>query len=560
MQNPTPSQDSLHEQAAAAASAPGQGGPATLEWRRAHPLSPLVRAWLIVVVLGYSILSNGLEEFLAGARDFNLKELGEAGPPDTIFFTWSSVFGGYWYLAVLAAIFVLLLLPFISTWFFYRFAVDEQNVYVKSGMLFKTERKARLDRVQSIDVNRPFVARLLGLAEVKFDVADGASSALKVEFLRYRDARDLREQLLAQVRALKAGAVPPSPSPAPAGAGGPVVAGGAAPSPDLVDRLADHVAENFLGIKDADERLVVQVPVGRLLGSMLLTVGWIVGVLAVALIVGVLLWAEASLATIATTNIALVMGIVSSAWKRFNTGFNFSLSTSADGLKTRFGFADTTTQSLPAGRVQKIEVIQPLLWRLTGWYRVKVTLLGKSEGQGEFAGELLPVGTFDEVMRVLPLVLPSEQDGGVSLPQLQAGLGGVGPEQGFIVSPASARVFDWFTYRRNGFALTPALLVVRSGRWVHSLALVPHGKVQALALSQGPWQRRLGLANVQFKIAGSALGVTVQNTDAEVARALLVRQAQMGVGSGGWLGASAGRGSTIPPFELLPLPGADWTD
>ncbi|WP_421083621.1 PH domain-containing protein [Rothia nasimurium] len=550
MQNPTPLPQ---EHTSLTSSAPEPAGPAVLEWRRAHPLSPLVRAWLIVAVLGYTIVTNGLEEFIAGARNFDLRELGEAGPPDTIFFTWSSIFGGYWYLAVLAVIFVLLLLPFISTWFFYRFAVDGQNVYVKSGMLFKTERKARLDRVQSIDVNRPFVARLLGLAEVKFDVADGASSALKVEFLRYREARDLREQLLAQVRALKAGVAAPSPSAAPA-------TGGPSPSSDLADRLADHVTENFLGIKDADERLIVQVPVGRLLGSMLLTLGWIVGVLAVALVVGLLLWAEASLATIFASNVALIMGIASSAWKRFNTGFNFSLSTSADGLKTRFGFADTTTQSLPAGRVQKIEVVQPLLWRLTGWYRVKVTLLGKGEGQGDFAGELLPVGTFDEVMRVLPLVLPSEQDGGVSLPQLQAGLGGAGSEQGFIVSPASARVFDWFTYRRNGFALTPALLVVRSGRWIHSLTLLPHGKVQALALSQGPWQRRLGLANVQFKVAGSALGVTVQNTDAEVARALLVRQAQLGVGSGNQLGAPAGRGNNIPPFELLPLPGADWTD
>ena len=421
---------------------------------------------------------------------------------------------------MLGVFFLLLLLPFLSTWFFYRFAVDDRNVYIKSGMLFKTERKARLDRVQSIDVNRPFMARLLGLAELKFDVADGDSSALRVQFLKYADARALREQLLAQARTLKEGAAT---SPA---ASAPVEQPA---HRDIADRLGDHLTENFLGVKDAGEQLIVKVPVARLLGSMVLSLGWAVGLLFLLGMGGLMLWAEMSLGAIFASNAAVILAIISSTWKRFNTGFNFSLSTSPDGLKTRFGFTDTTTQTLPEGRVQRISVEQPLLWRITGWYRVQVTLLGKTGDQGEFAGELLPVGTLDDVMRVLPLVLPAQQDGGVSPDQLMAGLAGSGAEQDFTVSPASARWFDPFTYRRNGFAVTPLLLLVRSGRWVRRLTFVPHRKVQSFELAQGPLQKKAGLAHLSLRVAGGTLSTSVHNADAEVARSLTVRLAQMGV-------------------------------
>lgn len=494
---------------------------AALTWRRAHPLSPLVRAWLIIVVFIYTIANNLVDDLFAGEEPLDLRELGEVGPPDTVFLSWTGIFGNFWFLGVLGVFFLLLLLPFLSTWFFYRFAVDDRNVYIKSGMLFKTERKARLDRVQSIDVNRPFMARLLGLAELKFDVADGDSSALRVQFLKYADARALREQLLARVRTLKADAAD-SPAPASAPADQPA-------HRHMADRLGDHLTENFLGVKHAGEQLIVKVPVARLLGSMVLSLGWAVGLLFLLGMGGLMLWAEMSLGAIFASNAAVILAIISSTWKRFNTGFNFSLSTSPDGLKTRFGFTDTTTQTLPEGRVQRISVEQPLLWRITGWYRVQVTLLGKTGDQGEFAGELLPVGTLDDVMRVLPLVVPSQQDGGVSPTQLMAGLAGSGAEQDFTVSPASARWFDPLTYRRNGFAVTSLLILVRSGRWVRRLSFVPHSKVQSFELSQGPLQKRAGLAHLSLRVAGGTLSTAVHNADAEVARSLTVRLAQMGV-------------------------------
>lgn len=491
-----------------------------LVWQRAHPLSPLVKAWLIIFVFFFTIGRNMVEDLLAGEADADLSASFQDGPPDTALFAWTAVFGTYWYIAALLALFLIFFIPLTSQWFFYRFAVDGQNLYLKSGAIFRTERKARLDRVQSIDVNRPFAARLLGLAELKFDVADGDSSALKVEYLSYRRARQLRDELLAQVGSLKAPAQ--------------TVTGEVATTPaqgerHLSDRLAQHLSENFRGVVADDERLIVKVPLGRLTGSLFLNVGGALGVFLSVGISIVMFSAYWGIGTIITSNLAVILGVIAGALKRLNTGFNFSLSTSSSGLKTRYGLWDTTTQTLPAGRVQRVQVEQPFLWRFFGWYRVSVTLAGKSELEEQSTGELLPVGTFDDVLAVTQVILPALSQGGMSVEHLREGLGAVEGDAGFTVSPASARVFDWFTYRYNGFLQTPEFLLVRAGRWHRRFSVVPHGKAQAVALRQGPWQRRLGLAHLEVSVAGSALSTQVSHADAEVARALLVRQSQLAV-------------------------------
>ncbi|MFW0111529.1 PH domain-containing protein [Rothia sp. P5766] len=494
--------------------------PVKLVWQRAHPLSPLVKAWLLIFIFFFTIGRHAVESLLSGEFDADPSARLKSGPPDTALFAWTAVFGTYWYLAALLALFLIFFIPMMSQWFFYRFAVDGQNLYLKSGAIFRTERKARLDRVQSIDVNRPFAARLLGLAELKFDVADGDSSALKVEYLSYRRARQLRDELLAQVGSLKAPAQ--------------TVAGEAATLPaqgekHLSEPLVQHLTENFMGLTGEDERLIVKVPLGRLIGSLVFNFGWGLGLLIGIGLSAFMVSADWGIGTIITSNLAVILGVFAGALKRLNTGFNFSLSTSSSGLKTRYGLWDTTTQTLPAGRVQRLQVEQPFLWRFFGWYRVRVTLAGKSELDEQATGELLPVGTFDDVLAIVQLILPALSQGGVSIGHLREGLGALEGRAGFTVSPASARVFDWFTYRYNGFLQTPEFLLVRSGRWHRRFGMVPHRKIQGVALRQGPWQRRLGLAHLEVSVAGSALGTRVSHLDAEVARSLLVRQSQLAV-------------------------------
>lgn len=504
----------------------------TLTWRRAHPLSPLVRSWLIIVAFLLGIVRPAVEDFFRGDDPLTFQDLATAQPPESGILAWLHIFGSFWLPVAAVLVFLLLLVPFFLTWFFYRFAVDTSNVYIKSGMLFKTERKARLDRVQSIDVNRPLLARILGLAELKFDVADGAGSALQVQYLSYREARRLRDELLVQVRELKSGSKPSA-------AGSQLEVEHSAPEVSahtgehhLRQRLAQHVTENFLGVRGEGEQQIVHVPVARLLGSMFLSLGVVSGVLFVGALIGVMLWSDISFGAVFASNLALIAGLASALWKRLNTGWNFRLVTSPDGLKTRFGLTDTVTRTVPEGRIQSVIVTQPLLWRLTGWYKVSVALAGQGEGENAaFAGELLPVGTRADLLRILPLVVVDEAHGGATAEQLHAGLDAKGSGHGFTASQLTARFrVDWFAISRNAFSQTPALLLVRGGMMTKKLSITPHAKIQQLELKQGPLGKRYEYAEVSVTAAGALVsGSEIDLVDTATARALLVRQAQLGV-------------------------------
>ncbi len=503
-------------------------GTPELDWRRAHVLSPFVNAWLVIFVFLFTI---GREFFEIGSREEReIPDFSQVPDLPGVLKVFEN-FGALWLPALLIVSFTLLLIPYYLSWYSYFFAVDNRNVYVRSGILSKTERKARLDRVQSIDINRSLMARLLGLAELKFDVADGSDSALSVRFLKYKDARELRARLLSQVRTLQHGSDQEYERPATSVPDAETMFVSQQGHDSRRERLREHLVTNLgAGATDADETPVLKVPVSRLIASVFLSFTTIVGVAGLLVFAGISFFTGASLFNMFFANFALVAGVASALWKKFNTGYNFRLSTSPNGLKTRYGFTDTTTQTVPEGRVQAITVSQPLLWRLKGWYQVQVSLAGKDDLDSLFAGYLLPVGTADELAQVLPLVVPGVGSGGADASALHAGLVGSGAAGGFTVSPQRARVFNWFTYKRNGFALLPALLMIRGGWANRHLTIVPHSKIQGLHLSQGSLARRRALAHVHVDVAGhSGTAAEVSNADASVARALFVRQAQLGV-------------------------------
>ena len=60
----------------------------------------------------------------------------------------------------------------------------------------------RLDRLQAVDVVRPLVARALGLAELRLEVAGGSSSEAPLAYLSEAAAQRLRAELLARAAGL----------------------------------------------------------------------------------------------------------------------------------------------------------------------------------------------------------------------------------------------------------------------------------------------------------------------------------------------------------------------
>lgn len=98
---------------------------------------------------------------------------------------------------------VLILVAGSIDWWFTRYSLDDLAIHRRSGFLFKKNRTIRLESVQSVDISRPLVARLLGLSELRFEVADGSSEALHIKYVSARKAEVLRRTAMASINLLR---------------------------------------------------------------------------------------------------------------------------------------------------------------------------------------------------------------------------------------------------------------------------------------------------------------------------------------------------------------------
>lgn len=89
----------------------------------------------------------------------------------------------------------------------YEIASDETNIYITSGVLNEKSFSVRKERVQAIQINQPFLKKLLGLAEVKLISASsnlGESSEVSslYPFLPVKRAYSVLEEILPQFTVL----------------------------------------------------------------------------------------------------------------------------------------------------------------------------------------------------------------------------------------------------------------------------------------------------------------------------------------------------------------------
>jgi len=459
-------------------------------WRRMHPVTPAIKAWkvfvAVLVVVGYQLLD----------------QLSELTKVDHL---WLILLGALALVALVGLAYSAL------AWRATRFAVTDDAVHLHSGVVFRQERQARLDRLQAVDVVQPLLARLVGLSELKLEVAGGSGSAVSLAFLKEADAESLRTELLALAAGLQR---PKAPVPAAGEAGE-----AAGVQPDEVP-ASPQPAGRF---EDAPEQPVYELPMPRLLVATLRSGGMVgLAVLAVGAVTASLIARDVGAAFV------LVPALVGSAgfiWTRINQGASFRAAISPDGIRLRHGLTESRAQTVPPGRVQAIRLSQGLWWRGPDWWRIEINVAGYGGGDEQARETVLhPVATLDEVMAAVWLVLP---DLGVADPRatLDAALHGRDDDGGFTSSPRSARWVDPIGWRRNGVLVTERALLTRSGRLLKELEIVPHERTQSLGLTQGPLQRKLGLASFVVHSTPGPVKPTVAHLDGKVAAALLDEQA-----------------------------------
>ncbi|MGN6301860.1 MAG: PH domain-containing protein [Angustibacter sp.] len=474
-------------------SAPPQGGAAPDAvppadsadgtWHRLHPLTPLVRGWKVVAVLvaviaqqrGADLVSHGLP-----TRQEALISL--------------AVIAGA---ALVGGVYALL------AWQRAAYRVEGDTLQLHTGVLFRQQRQARLDRLQAVDVVRPLLARFFGLAELRLEVAGGKDSAISLSLLRESDAQQLRNTLLAR-------------------------AAGVAYDGELAPEAPEH------------EVLTVSVP--TTLESFARS-GFAVVVL-VALVGSVVTVVLTRQPAVLAGFLPVVLGVGGTAWARFTSAFGFRVATSPDGIRLHHGLLTTRAQTVPPGRVQVVRLRQPLLWRSRDWWKLEVNVAGYSGSAGggsdvskDSAGQenvLLTVGSRAEALLVLRLALPAlagtlvEQSGGPTLQAIEAGMAGTDTTGGFVVAPRRTRWVDPIGWRRHGVSVLDDVLLMRRGVLVRELDVVPHARTQSLGVRQGPLQRRLDVATFVAHSTQGPIAPSVAHLPTAVAGDLLDRQAERG--------------------------------
>ena len=442
-------------------------------WHRVHPLTPILESLGVLVGI-FVAAAYGLQNFFQSA----VEDLASGRSVNLTFAEWLGAHPLV-ILAVVGGIILVLLLTALFSWLAWRvmgYRVDAEAIYYRRGLLSKKLRKARLDRVQSIDLQQKLLPRLLGMAELVFDVAGGTDSNISLKYLSKKRAEELRDELLSAVRSRRQGhtrteAAPGIPGSASSASGsvgngsvGSEVAADGADSSGVtgpadgtsgpggqsgtdlsvperggdslgvrltkrLGTLADEVSEEAesslgdllapynLNPRVGDEGEIIRVPVHRVVVSSLLKTETLVSV---AVVIIVVITAIVLLAFgIKEAFFPILVGVLPGVFMAFSVfrknldNANFVVRLGENGLAVNHGLFSTSRKVIPLDRIQAVALHQPLLWRWAGWWEAQFNIA--SDGGKTESNLLLPVGDIDQALLMVGLSLPD--------PQLPEGIG-----------------------------------------------------------------------------------------------------------------------------------------
>ncbi len=412
----------------------------------------------------------------------------------------------------------------------FRYRYDEDELVIRTGLVFRNERHVPYARIQSVDAVQTLPHRWVGVVEVRLQTAGGQEPEATLSVLSTADYEEMRARVADMRR--RAGA------PADGGAAtGDTPAAAPAARVLLTLPLSELLIAGFI-----ENRGMVLIAAGfgalwefglfesiteRLLGEPLSGRG--LGREAIRALLGSagLPAGRLALAALAFAGLLAAIRVVSMAWAAVRL-HGFTLTRADDTLRSEFGLLTRVSTSIPLRRVQKVTIHETFLHRLAGRVAVRVeTAGGELGGEGTAGREwLAPVLRRDALPRLLDEVLP-----GLDLdaarwhgPHPNAFRRAVKPGLAVAVAVSAllARPLGWWTaavfallaglaaaatrgrLACQGWALLDDTVVFRSGWLSRHVSIAPVAKVQVVAYHESLFDRRTAMARVGVDTAGAA--------------------------------------------------------
>ncbi|NDL58963.1 PH domain-containing protein [Phytoactinopolyspora mesophila] len=410
-------------------------------------------------------------------------------------------------------------------WVFTRYRVTPDYVERRTGLLVRSYRSVRRDRIRSVDSTAKLRHRLAGLRVVEIGAGQQTAaneSAFSLDAISKAEAEALRHELL---WGRKQQSDPAQAVARPAGA--PTADSEIILSPDPAEQVFARLRPSWV-IFNMFNIWAYLLAAGLLWGGYWLATTF--GLDVADFVQGAADWEALGWGWTIAIGVAVTgaIGVVGMAVVFFTENWNFELARvpgeKGTLLRTRQGLFKTREINRDDNRLRGVEIAEPLLWRWMGMADTTIITTGLDGSVMSSATTIVPRGPVD-VARVVaasilnktpnPLETPLERHPRAALRRrlvwaslTVAGVAGV------LVWLAATDVVPWWSvafaaaflpialwgawvaYRALGHAISGEYLVVRSGLLSRSTAALQRKSVSTVAIRESVLQRRLGLKTV----------------------------------------------------------------
>lgn len=448
---------------------------------------------------------------------------------------WQQGFSSPWVIIAILAVVGLIFIFSVLQWLKFRFQIEPHKLNIRHGILFKKADELPFSKIQNVRLEQPLYFRPMGLYRIVVETAGSKENEAELSALAYKDALSLKKQLMAEHDS----------------------------QPQSEVHQTTTKQSNTLSRKSLKQLILfglyqnnaiwLAVILGPILGQldwesmenlqlMQSFIAWY------EVNVGVSIMLQVIFASIALVLFYLLFSLLSIASAVLKY-FPYKLSRGGNTLHRTGGIIAKQNDALAIRRIQVVKFYQPLVGRLLKLWTVYFKQVqGHEVEQRGSTNMLVPSMSRADIAELLPK-LSGIESSAVELPnQYQHIHLGWFWRRGLLplLVPAintyflglnlftdllwiGATIFClgiYLTYRQYGYRLEGNHLWFHSGLLGRSWQLIALSKVQHVAITQSPNQKRSGLANLEIGLASGTvklpyISLTAARTIAERALVLI---------------------------------------